>query len=150
MKTLLIALLLSAGICCADTVPNPRFTPGKADTTLTKQVICAPTFRTTTIRNVSEQTKTIVYYHYGVVNHAGYCTGKEGCEVDHLISLELGGSNDPLNLWPQPYTGEPNAHEKDLVENKLHSMVCSGQITLEQAQKQISTDWVGAYKKYVK
>ena len=150
MKTLLIALLLSAGICHADTVPNPKFTPGKADTTLTKEVICAPTFRTSSIRNVSEKTKTLVYYHYGVVNHAGYCAGKEGCEVDHLISLELGGSNDPQNLWPQPFSGHPNAHEKDQLENKLHVMVCSGQIKLIDAQNQISTNWVGAYKKYVK
>ena len=142
-------LLFMATTAYADTVPNVKFTPGKADPALTKQVICASTFRTTTIRNVSEKTKTLVYYQYGVINHAGYCAGPEGCEVDHLISLELGGSNDVLNLWPQPFVGTLNAHMKDLVENKLHTMVCNGQMPLAQAQKEISTDWVGAYKRYV-
>jgi hypothetical protein len=150
MRTILIALLLSASICHADVVPNPKYTPGQADPTLTKDVICSPTFRTTTIRDVSEKTKTLVYYHYGVVNHAGYCAGTEGCEIDHLISLELGGSNNALNLWPQSFSGSTNAHDKDKLENKLHSMVCSGQISLMQAQKEISTDWIGAYRRYIK
>jgi len=150
MRTILLALLLLANICHADVVPNPKYTPGQADPTLTKNVICSSTFRTPNIRNVSEKTKTIVYYHYGVVNHQGYCTGTEGCEVDHLISLELGGSNDATNLWPQSFSGPTNAHDKDKLENKLHAMVCNGQIPLEQAQKEISTDWIGAYRRYVK
>src|SRR5262249_17886860 len=38
-------------------------------------------------------------------------------ELDHLISLELGGSPaDVANLWPEPWSGEANAHEKDAVE----------------------------------
>ncbi|MFM9735729.1 HNH endonuclease, partial [Streptomyces niveiscabiei] len=70
-------------------------------------------------------------------------------EVDHIISLELGGSNDIKNLWPQPYHGLWNAHMKDKLENKLNEMVKTNQIELADAQKAISTDWVGAYLKYV-
>lgn len=71
-------------------------------------------------------------------------------EVDHYISLEIGGSNDIENLWYQSYTTSPwNAHKKDRLENKLHQMVCDGIITLEQAQKEISTDWIAAYQKYI-
>ena len=71
-------------------------------------------------------------------------------EVDHLISLELGGANDIKNLWPQSYVSTPyNARMKDALENKLHAMVCANQITLVEAQKEISTDWIAAYKKYV-
>jgi len=71
-------------------------------------------------------------------------------EVDHLISLELGGSNDIANLWPQSYVSEPfNAHIKDKLENKLHALVCSGRITVETAQKAIANDWTAAYRQYV-
>lgn len=150
MKRLLICMTLIATSVSAQTLPNPKLTPGKADPTLTKDVICSSTFRTTTIRNVSELTKKQVYDIYLSKNHQGRCAGSEGCEVDHLISLELGGSNDIENLWPESYSGVNNAHIKDKLENKLHNMVCKGQISLEQAQREISTDWISAYKKYVK
>jgi hypothetical protein len=54
-------------------------------------------------------------------------------QEDHLISLELGGSpTDPRNLWPEPY---PRASDVDKLENELNSEVCSGQLTLAQAQQ---------------
>jgi hypothetical protein len=53
-------------------------------------------------------------------------------QEDHLISLELGGNpTDPRNLWPEPY---PRASQMDLIENQLNAQVCSGQLTLAQAQ----------------
>lgn len=71
-------------------------------------------------------------------------------EEDHLISLELGGNPlDPNNLWPQKWNGFRGAHKKDQLENRLHTLVCSGQITLRVAQVAIATDWVSAWKKYV-
>ena len=48
-------------------------------------------------------------------------------EVDHLISLELGGSNAIRNLWPEPYAGRWGARTKDVLENRLHDLVCEGQ-----------------------
>jgi len=54
-------------------------------------------------------------------------------QEDHLISLELGGSpTDPRNLWPEPY---PRASEVDKIENELNAEVCSGRLTLAQAQQ---------------
>jgi hypothetical protein len=54
-------------------------------------------------------------------------------QEDHLISLELGGSpTDPRNLWPEPY---PRAADVDKIENELNAEVCSGQLTLAQAQQ---------------
>ena len=62
-------------------------------------------------------------------------------EYDHLVSLELGGAvNDPRNLWPEP-CGSPNP--KDSVEDRLHRLVCDGQMSLAAAQHIIATDWVG-------
>ncbi|MGH3004229.1 MAG: hypothetical protein ACRDM1_16450 [Gaiellaceae bacterium] len=57
-------------------------------------------------------------------------------QEDHLISLELGGNpTDPRNLWPEPY---PRASEVDRIENELNDGVCSGRLTLAEAQDQES------------
>lgn len=73
-------------------------------------------------------------------------------ELDHLISIELGGSPTSTdNLWFEPYTTQVNgvqivgAHEKDKVENLLHSEACGGEITLQRAQQIITTDWYACY-----
>jgi len=69
-------------------------------------------------------------------------------EEDHLISLQLGGNpTDPRNLWPEPYVGA-NARKKDVVETGLKRLVCAGKMSLVDAQKAISTDWVAAFNKY--
>jgi polyhydroxyalkanoate synthesis regulator phasin len=39
------------------------------------------------------------------------------------------------NLWARPATPKPGFHEKDHVEDYLHKHVCSGAMTLEEAQK---------------
>jgi hypothetical protein len=70
-------------------------------------------------------------------------------EVDHLISLELGGSNAITNLWPEPYVGRWGARTKDTLENRLHDLVCSGAMKLPHAQRIEAANWVAAYEKYV-
>jgi len=70
-------------------------------------------------------------------------------ELDYLIAPDLGGADDVRNLWPEPYgSTDWNAHVKDELEDRLHTMVCDGQIDLTTAQKDISTDWIAAYKRY--
>jgi hypothetical protein len=57
-------------------------------------------------------------------------------QEDHLISLELGGHpTDPRNLWPEPY---PRAAHVDMIENDLNAQVCSGSLSLAQAQERES------------
>jgi hypothetical protein len=57
-------------------------------------------------------------------------------QEDHLISLELGGNpTDPRNLWPEPY---PRAAEVDRIENDLNHQVCTGALTLAEAQRRES------------
>jgi hypothetical protein len=59
----------------------------------------------------------------------------DGYELDHLISLELGGAPaDPANLWPEPYLGERTAKQKDRLESELHRRVCAGTLPLADAQ----------------
>jgi hypothetical protein len=124
-------------------LPDPQATPG-ATLSVTMHHLCTPGY-TKTVRNVTPQEKQHVSALDGAKVQPKVC-----CEVDHLISLELGGSNDLTNLWPQPYAPTPGAHEKDKLENALHKAVCDGKLTLQEAQKQIRTDWYAAYKKMIK
>jgi len=80
-------------------------------------------------RQVSEATKRAVFKEYGI-DYAKH----ECCEVDHLIPLELGGSNSIKNLWPEPWA---EAHEKDKLENSLNQRVCKKETTLKDAQHAI-------------
>ena len=68
-------------------------------------------------------------------------------EIDHIISLELGGSNDIANLYPERASPAPGYRVKDRLENKLHSMVCSGQKSLSSARVGIATNWQKLYRK---
>ena len=122
--------------------PDPKLTPG-ATLPVTREDICVPGY-TKKVRNVPADVKRQVYAEYGIVSHT---PGEY--EVDHLISLELGGSNSIKNLWPQSYLTQPwNAHVKDALENELHDEVCNGTLDLAAAQREIATDWIAAYKKH--
>ena len=96
------------------------------------------------VRDVPQSEKNRVYAEYGILHHS-----TNQYEIDHLISLELGGNNAVSNLWPE-LNDHPRGYlnSKDILENRLHSLVCSGALPLRSAQKQISTDWVVTYHKY--
>ena len=122
-------------------LPNAALTPG-ATLPVTVNDLRVPGY-TKKVRNVPQAVKEKVYAEYGIASRAPH-----EYEVDHLISLELGGSNSIRNLWPQSYLTEPwNARVKDRLENKLHTMVVSGQLDLPTAQRMIATNWITAYKK---
>jgi hypothetical protein len=124
--------------------PNPQLTPGAVRTSNAAE-ICAASFRTGPYRHTTSATKQQVYKEYNIEPDKGWCTG--GCEVDHLIPLELGGLDDIKDLWPQPSQPKPGFHEKDKLENYLHKQVCSGKMNLSDAQETIRTDWYSAYVK---
>jgi hypothetical protein len=96
------------------------------------------------VRDVPESEKRAVYAEYGIAHHAPY-----SYEVDHIVSLELGGSNDIANLYPESYTIAKGARVKDRLENFLHRAVCDGQVQLRTAQRQIAGNWVAAYRRYL-
>ncbi|HXZ57262.1 MAG TPA: hypothetical protein VEG40_06750 [Gaiellaceae bacterium] len=121
-------------------LPNRRLTPGVALNVRAAQV-CRPGYASS-VRNVPESEKEAVYARYRVP-HVPYAH-----EVDHLVSLELGGSNDIRNLWPEPYAGRWGARTKDVLENRLHDLVCSGRLTLRFAQRIEARNWVAAYRRY--
>jgi hypothetical protein len=117
-------------------LPDPSCTSGLVDTTDLK-VICGQS--THERRAVTEATKRQVFLEYGLDPRPPHGPA-EAYEVDHLIPLELGGSNDIRNLWPE---AAPGFRVKDRLENELHRRVCDGQMRLEDAQREIAADWTG-------
>lgn len=127
----------------APLVPDPKLSPGDVLTSDPK-LVCVPGY-TKTVRNVPQALKEQVYREYGVTSRQ---SGEY--EIDHLISLELGGSNSLRNLFPESFKTMPlNAHVKDALENRLHDLACSGKITLAEAQQAIASNWTTAYVKYL-
>lgn len=123
-------------------LPDPDLSPG-AVLPAGPAEICVPGY-TRKVRNVSTATKNKVYADYHISHHG---TGEY--EIDHIVPLELGGSNDISNLFPQPAEPRPGFHEKDTLENTLHDLVCAGKLDLATAQRDIASDWYAAYLTYV-
>jgi len=71
-------------------------------------------------------------------------------ELDHLIPISLGGTNDPDNLWPLPANKDMGPEQKKALDAKLHELVCNKTLKLKDAQEAVKKDWVKAYNEYVK
>lgn len=123
-------------------LPDTMYTPGQIATRDTS-IICNRS--TQDVRNVPESLKKYIYRLYGVTSHTA---GQY--EVDHLFSLEFGGSNDTTNLWIQPALPKPGFHEKDVLENWLHKEVCSGKMTVDSATHLVMPDWLVGYRQMLK
>ncbi len=122
-------------------VPNSSLTPGATILTSRNQVCSASQPNN---RSVSASLERQVFAEYGISGAQA-----RGYEVDYLITPALGGADDIHNLWPQSYSETVwNARVKDALENRLRDLVCQGQVDLATAQRDISADWIGAYKKY--
>src|SRR4051812_50133467 len=132
---------LIPGPCKRGRLPDRHCTPGARLSRVTADDVCTPGY-SGGVRNVSETTKRRVYRRYGILRHH-----RGEYEVDHLISLELGGSNPIKNLFPEAARPTPGFHQKDRLENRLHSEVCDGTIPLRAAQHQIAVNWLKAYRR---
>ncbi len=114
--------------------------PGAIFAEATPKQICVPGY-TKTVRNVSTKLRKQVYAEYGVP----YPQPRGAYEVDHLIPLATGGSNDIANLFLEAADPTPGFHEKDVVEIFLQQEVCAGRVMLPIAQRQIANDWLAVY-----
>ena len=146
--------------------PDPDLHPGVINPGLSATDLCAAGFTTKSIRPRTSYTNKLKSLEIG---SGGQITDPNGVtypvtgenlpgqvsdyELDHLISLELGGNPfDPKNLWMEPWerrgaefaSAGHGAESKDVVENRLHREVCAGQIALSDAQREIATDWTSA------
>jgi len=129
-------------------VPDPRCTPGAINPTLTIDILRDPAFRTTCVRdNATTAAQKAGTYSWYQVSHPQNNTGvMQTCELDHLVSLELGGADTLDNIWPQ--CGPPGVvlrerffKQKDMVENYLAKQVHDGLMKLKDAQDGIARDW---------
>jgi hypothetical protein len=144
-----LSLFVLAALVVATTLPrcggsSPRavvraswsFTPGVLNPSVTQATIRGTICRrgwTKTIRppvSYTNDLKLRQLLRYGL--HGPPSAFQE----DHLISLELGGHpTDPRNLWPEPY---PRASAVDRIENDLNHRVCTGSLSLADAQRRES------------
>jgi len=110
-------------------VPNPKLTPGKvAKRDKDKRGV-----------TIAMEQKVFARYHLPWSRRAEF-------KIDHLIPVELGGADTIDNLWPQSVRAKPYGPDrKELLAEVLLQRIAKGQITLEQAQEQISKDWIDAF-----
>jgi anti-sigma factor RsiW len=124
-------------------LPNHVFTPGAARHASLAEV-CTLSHEEV-VKDVSPGERQKVFAEYGIPS-----AQSDRYEVDYLITPGLGGDDDIRNLWPEPYNAEMwNARKKDVLEERLHEMVCSHRLDLSVAQEAIASNWIAAYEKYV-
>ncbi len=124
--------LLRGGSRGAVVLASPALTPGALNPEVTqatiRTTICVRGW-TRTVRPPSSYTSSL---KLAQLRRFGLRGPPSAYQEDHLISLELGGNpTDPRNLWPEPY---PRAARVDRIENELNADVCSGRLTLAEAQ----------------
>jgi hypothetical protein len=136
LAVLALVLVLVQHAGAPAVVADPVRTPGVLNPDVTqatiRTTICVRGW-TRSIRPPTEYTNALKLRQMRTYRETG---PPSAFQEDHLISLELGGHpTDPRNLWPEPY---PRAAHVDTIENDLNAQVCSGSLTLAQAQERES------------
>jgi len=136
LLVLAVALRLRSHSPASSVLADAVRTPGMLNPDVTqatiRSTICVHGW-TATVRPPVEYTNELKVSQMRAYGEAG---PPSGYQEDHLISLELGGDpTDPRNLWPEPY---PRAADVDRIENELNAEVCSGRLTLAEAQRKES------------
>jgi hypothetical protein len=140
----LLAARTKTSGCTLGVLPDRRCSPGAYSSVLTQAVVCAPTFDTHSVRTVPSSEKHAVEAEYGmpVLSY-----GKT-LEIDHIVSLELGGSNNIANLFPERRDVPPGYKVKDALEDRLHALVCTKHaFTLVAVRVAIAQNWEVLYAK---
>src|SRR3954470_1652642 len=91
------SLFIALPVAAADLpiLPDLKLTPGAILTT-DAATVCQSGY-SKSVRHTSGKLKASIYREYGLDRAVSHF------EVDHLISLELGGADVAANLWPQSY-----------------------------------------------
>jgi hypothetical protein len=105
-----------------------------------RQTICVPGY-TETVRPSSGYTNGI---KAKLLRETGLDESQMSeYELDHIVPLTLGGHPRKLaNLTLQSWEGEHGAWRKDVLERRLQTLVCRGELQLSEAQVCIAEDWV--------
>jgi hypothetical protein len=135
------ASVMALPAIAAAQLPNNYYTPGKADKVDVKQ-LCAATFDSSA-KPVADWQKNEALTRYGVRPESF------NGQLEHLVPVALGGTNDPDNLYPFHGQGEYTQDAKQRLAAKLHELVCDGKVSLKQAQDVFKKDWTKGYKQYL-
>lgn len=130
------------------TFPRHDLTPGAVDPRVTQQnigsTICRPGY-SASVRPPFKYTNAM---KHRLMRAYGVAGSIRDYELDHLIPIGVGGCPDcESNLWPEPRNMFPGAKEKDEVEDYLHRQVCSGAVSLAEAQQEIASNWYEVYQR---
>jgi len=137
-------------------LPDPECTPGAVNPTVTANILRNPAWRTRCVRDgaTTPAQKHSVYAAYGIRPPNNNHGRTQTCEIDHLVSIEIGGADTLDNLWPQCGGGPTLAKRwfkiKDGVENALAKGIKTDGDEPEQAQRGIAKDWSQFITKGVK
>lgn len=124
-------------------LPNPLITPGAAVVDLKLEQICPDQTRLMSNPIINETIRDKVLAMYDLLGRGDFF-------IDFLIPFELGGTNEPRNLWPIPYASRRDTLIRKVeLEHKLHEMVCNGSISLDDAQNIFRFSWVEGYRRFV-
>ena len=120
----------------------PASAPGAVNPAVTQanihQTICVPGW-TATVRPPVSYTDHLKAQQMAALGLTGPASAYE---EDHRIPLEAGGSpTSAMNLWPELWDGPRGAHSKDFIENRVHTSICAGRMTLAQGQAVFQGDW---------
>ncbi len=157
-KIMLLCALSSILLMCpkvsAGTMPDDILTPGEVRLGLDIKTICSTKWGLDK-RYVTSVMKRRTFHNYGFTGYKDpkCIPDKNGrsCEIDHKIPRALGGADSMKNIWPQPFGGEWNAHDKDRLEVRLHRRVCKTKdMELQVARDCIVKDWIECYKEQFK
>ena len=130
-------------------IPDPNCSPGAINPTITLKILKTKGFTTKCLRNLatSPREKAKTYGWYNIERPTNNSGKTMICELDHIISLQLGGADTLDNLWPQcgpsrrVALGKRHFKLKDDVENYLAAQIKAGKIDLRTAQRGIAEDW---------
>ena len=139
----LVLVLFQTTVNAEGPMPKSGLTPGESRA-VTMAEVCRNPEAQVVARDIPMETRDRVFAAYGIAS-----ANRDQFEVDYLITPDLGGTETLRNLWPQPYSARWNAKVKDKLEQRLHQLVCSGQLDLATARRDIAVDWITAYRKYV-
>jgi hypothetical protein len=149
----IVALSTTLAAAGADTfpgLPNSALTPGATNPAVTqktiKSTICVSGW-TSTIRPSSSYTTALKVKQLANGYSVNGVTNKSAYEEDHLVPLAVGGAPKAVeNLWPEPWDGTRGARVKDKLENRVHSLICKGQMSLVEGQTIFMSDWTIGYE----
>jgi hypothetical protein len=132
-------------------LPDPSCTPGAVSPQATQADIGSSICRSGYASSIRPPESVTDAEKIASAAAYGYTGSFRTAEYDHLV-LELGGDpNDPANLWVEPNDlpgATSTANGKDLLEDRLNQLVCSGRVSLVVAQQAIAADWVAADRQY--